>query len=138
MLVRLLNKSLLSLILVMLFILGGMCKCILFYSDCYLGFNQEEICLDEDSCNDTQCTTTDTHQEDNNCCPIQCLFKDTDDLFGETISFSLGKNLTSLITTNYLQNLISKPIFSVKPIWGHARAPSTSFNLQSQNSILRI
>lgn len=140
MFIHLLNKSLLSSILVMLFMLGGMCKCILTHSDCYLDLSQEEICLDEDSCNDTKCDTSNKHQkdEDDNCCPFQCLFKNTDGLSGEASSFFLSKNPVSLISIDYVQGFISTSNFLIKPLWQKARSPSPNPNLHSQNSILRI
>lgn len=140
MFIQLINKSLLSLILVILFMLGGMCKCILVNSYCYLGSIQEEICLDEEQCSDTQCKTSNNHQknEDDNCCPFQCLFKNTDDLSGEATSFFLSKNSINLISVDYIQDFIFTSSFLIKPLWQKARSPSSNPNLHSQNSVLRI
>lgn len=141
MLILLLNKSLLSSILAIFFLLGGMCKCILTHSDCYLESPQEEeVCLEEEQCSDTQCKTTNNHpkNEDDNCCPFQCLFKNNDDLSGEAIYFFLSKSPVNLISIDYIQGFISTPNFLVKPLWQKARSPSPNPNLHSQNSILRI
>ncbi|KAF0247536.1 MAG: hypothetical protein FD167_3064 [bacterium] len=128
-------------ILLMLFLMGGTCKCVLAHSSCYLE-SEQEVCLDEQSSSDSEHIATNHHEndkdDDRNCCPIQCLFKNTDGLAGEPTSFYLSKNSASLLTIDYSWDFTSKPNSFIKPIWEQARAPSPNFNLQSQNSILRI
>jgi hypothetical protein len=144
MFIQLFNKSLLSSILVMLFVLGGMCKCILTNSDCYLDLSQEEVCSNKgsnkDFCDDTECKTSDNDQENNedNCCPFQCLFKNTDSSSGEAKVFFLSKHLMNLVSVDFFKRFLVTPNILIKPLWKKARSPSPNLNLYSQNSILRI
>lgn len=155
MLTELPHKSyFISIILAILLVLNGVCSCIFAESSCYLKSTQE-ICLDEqtnpqETCldeqlNDKQCTATTQHEEheeheegDKDCCPVQCLFKNTNDLAEEILPVSFSDHINSLIVSNYTQTFISTPSFYVKITYRKARSPSPLFNLHSQNSILRI
>ena len=145
------KSSFISTILAILLVLNGVCGCILAQSSCYLKSTQE-ICLDEqtnsqETCldeqlNDKQCTATtqsEEHEEhDKDCCPVQCLLKNTNDLAEEILPISFSDHINSLIVSGYTQTFISTPSFYTKITYRKARSPSPLFNLHSQNSILRI
>jgi len=134
------KSSFISTILAILLVLNGVCGCILAESSCYLKSTQE-ICLDE-QLNDKQCTATTQHEEheegDKDCCPVQCLFKNTNDLAEEILPVSFSDHINSLIVSDYSQTFISTLSFYIKITYRKARSPSPLFNLHSQNSILRI